>query len=236
MPSAYPDHVVKVSGIADLDKMLAAGRVVDEMALPPPRPSTSASSGSGDTLPRIKLKVKPLRRTPTKTKAVPKKSKIAKTSGAVPTTPASASGVDLELVWESKPLTRRDLTIPAGKQTNQTGSVNLDKGLLEDTVDHRHYFRDEVFAHLKWTPRSKTVEEAFAKFHLVLKGISYGEYDLAIRHSTSKTSTSYKQKNAMTRLSWGPMREFVARPDLIERTLALYRDRVDPKRFVLEID
>lgn len=40
----------------------------------------------------------------------------------------------------------------------------------------------------------------------------------------------------MTRLSWGPMREYVASPDLIGRTLALYRDKVDPARFVLEID
>lgn len=40
----------------------------------------------------------------------------------------------------------------------------------------------------------------------------------------------------MTRLSWGPMREYIARSDLIGRTLALYRDKVDPTRFVLEID
>jgi len=52
----------------------------------------------------------------------------------------------------------------------------------------------------------------------------------------STTSESYKQRNAMTRLSWGPMREYVASPDLIGRTLALYRDKVDPARFVLEID
>jgi hypothetical protein len=44
------------------------------------------------------------------------------------------------------------------------------------------------------------------------------------------------QNNAMTRLSWGAMREYIARPDLIDRTLAVYRDKVDPKRFVIEID
>ena len=42
--------------------------------------------------------------------------------------------------------------------------------------------------------------------------------------------------DSMTRLSWGPMREYVAKPDLIGRTLALYRDKVDLMRFVLEID
>jgi hypothetical protein len=53
-------------------------------------------------------------------------------------------GVELELVWESKPLTRRDLTIPEAKNTHATGSINLDKGLLPEEVDHRHYFRSEV--------------------------------------------------------------------------------------------
>jgi hypothetical protein len=71
---------------------------------------------------------------------------------------------------------------------------------------------------------------------LVLKGISYGEFDLPIRHTNSTTSKAYIQRNAMTRLSWGPMREYVARPDLIGRTLALYRDKIDLTRFVLEID
>jgi hypothetical protein len=93
-----------------------------------------------------------------------------------------------------------------------------------------------VFPHLGWVSRSKTVDEAFAKFQLVLKGISYGEFDLAIRHTNSTTSTAYKQRNAMTRLSWGPMREYVARPDLIGRNLVLYRDKIDPKCFVLELD
>lgn len=40
----------------------------------------------------------------------------------------------------------------------------------------------------------------------------------------------------MTRLSWGPLRDYVGRDGLLGRTLALYRDKADPKRFVLEID
>lgn len=237
----YPDHVVKVVAASILDNMLACGRLVDEMDTPPPRPSTSAgTSASGDTVPRIKLKVPSLRRALAKAKATPKKLKPVKVTVAAgkpaPKLAPPIAGVEFELVWESKPLTRRDLTIPDAAKTHATGSVNLDKGLLPEEVDHRHYFRDDVFPHLAWTVRSATVDEAFAKFQLVLKGISYGEYDLAIRHSNSKTTETYKQHNAMTRLSWGPMREFVARPDLIGRTLALYRDKVDPKRFVLEID
>lgn len=239
LPSGYPENVVRIGSISDLDELLANGRLVDEMAVSPPRPTTSAAGmGESDAVPRMKLKVVPLRRALAIAKAAPKKQKLpkAKTGVAAPKAVPVVVGFEFELVWESKPLTRRDLTIPDAKGTHATGSVNLDKGLLPEDVDHRHYFRDDVFPHLVWATRSKTVDEAFSKFHLVMKGISCGEFDLAIRHTTSTTSEAYKQRNAMTRLSWGPMREYVARPDLIGRTLALYRDKVDPTRFVLEID
>ena len=243
LPTDHPDNVMRVNAVVDLDEMLASGRLVDEMAIPPPRPTTSAGgAGASDTVPRIKLKVAPLRRTLRKAKAAPKKPKTPKAATpakagmpAPPPVPATV-GVEFELVWESKQLTRRDLTIPVAAGTHATGSINLDKGLLPEDVDHRHYFRDDVFPHLAWASKSATVDEAFAKFQLVLKGISYGEFDLAIHHTNSTTSKAYIQRNAMTRLSWGPMREYIARPDLIDRTLALYRDKVDPTRFVLEID
>jgi HKD family nuclease len=243
LPTEYPSHIKRIQTAAELDELLASGRVVDEMATPPPRPSTSAGlGGATDVVPRIKLKVAPLRRALAKANAAAKKPQVpkvapqAKIGAPAPKPVPSTVGVEFELVWESKPLEERDLQIPKGKNTNKTGSINLDKGLMPETVDHRPYFRNNVFSALTWTQRSATVDEAFAKFQLVLKGISYGEFDLAIRHTTSTTSAAYLQNNAMTRLSWGPMREYIARPDLIGRTLALYRDKVDPTRFVLEID
>ncbi|OEO30346.1 hypothetical protein VW23_021750 [Devosia insulae DS-56] len=234
LPAEYPDHILKVTKSSQLDEWLAAGRLVDEMALPPPRPSSRGSgTGAGDSVPRIKLKVQPLRRPLRKAKAAGKKQPGAKLAKA----PAPiAPGVDLELVWESTPLTRRDLNIPDGANTNKTGSINLDKGLLPEDVDHRHYFRDDVFTALAWSARTAAVDEAYAKFQLVLKGISYGEFDLAIRHTTSTTSRTYLQHNAMFRLSWGATAAYVAHDDLIGRTLALYRDNADPTKFVLEID
>jgi HKD family nuclease len=246
----YPEHVEKVKSKAALDDLLASGRIVDEMALPPPRPATAAPAGkSSDMVTRIKLKVPAIRRALAKAKAAAKKpvaikpvpTKAVKGVKAVaPPVPAAQQtvGVELELVWESKPLAERDLNIPSGANTHATGSINLDKGLLDAAVDHRHYFRDEVFNLLLWSASIGTqlTEEAYAKFQLVLKGISYGEFDLKIAHSTNAESRTYQQRNAMTRLSWGPARTFVGRQDLIGRTLALYRDKVDPTRFVLEID
>lgn len=230
LPTDYPNHVQEIDNPGLLDDLLSAGRIVDEMAALPPRPSTSSSKTSVDKVPPIKLKVSPLRTSLVAAKAAPKQ----------PATPQDDShpslGVELELVWESKPLTRRDLSIPKTEGTHATGSVNLDKGLLPNDIDHRHYFRDIVFPHLAWNSRSRTVDEAFAKFHLILKGVSYGEFDLGIHHSTSTTSVAYRQRNAMTRLSWGPMRQFISSDDYIGRTLSLFRDKIDPQKFVLEID
>lgn len=155
---------------------------------------------------------------------------------ATPTAAAPATGVNLDLVWESKPLTERDLNIPTGTNTNKTGSINLDKGLLPEEEDHRPYFRNKVFDALNWIYRSPTVDEAWGQFQLVLKGVSHGVFDMVVRHTNSTTSPSYLQNNAMTRLSWGPMRDYVADASLIGRTLALYRDRADPTQFIIEID
>lgn len=239
-PAEHPKNVLKITTAAELDELHEKGLLIDEAAAAPPKPATSGSSPADDSVPRIKLKVSPIRVSlavakKAAAKGVPTKKASAKKAAAA--RPA-ATGVAFERVWESKELTRRDLDVPiAETNTNRTGSINLDKGLLDDDIDHRHYFRDHVFDSLKWSPGKRPkVEEAYAKFQLVLKGVSYGEFDLRIAHSTNTTSATYKQRNAMTRLSWGPMREYIARPDFIGRSLTLYRDMADPKRFVLEID
>lgn len=242
----HPEHVVAVSSQAVLDAMLKAGRLIDETALPPPRPRTSAGgSADTDTLKRIALKVPRIKRPVTKAAApaaAPAKAKSAKPAaaakGAAAAVPVPATiGVDFELVWESESLMRRDLNVPDGDNTAATGSINLDKGLLTDDVDFRHYFREEVFPALAWAPgRSAGVHEAQATVQLVIKGLAYGEFQTRVAHTISSTSRSYLQKNAMTRLSWGAMKPYVAREDLIGRNLALYRDKADPTRFVVEID
>lgn len=131
-----------------------------------------------------KAAAKPAALPPTGKKAVPAKKAAAAAPAATPPAP----GVEYELVWESKELERSDLNIPDGANTNVKGSISLDKGRLPAEVDHRHYFREEVFAGLSWQPRGKTVEEAYAKCHLVLKGISHGEFDVPISHTMGTDS------------------------------------------------
>jgi hypothetical protein len=57
------------------------------------------------------------------------------------------------LLWESGPLTERDLNIPKGSNTNATGSMLIKKGELKN-IDQRHYFRDVLFSNLEWNVSS----------------------------------------------------------------------------------
>lgn len=234
----YPEHVVRLKSVDELDALHEEGRLIDEASSFPPRPITSGSGVKSDGLTRIKLPVTPLVRSV-------KRSDLPKTPSApahaadtspTPTSTTASTGSELELVWKSKPLTERDLTIPSGANTHETGSINLDKGLLDEDIDHRHFFRDEVFSALSWTSKSATVEEAYARFGLIVKGMEHGEFELRIAHTTSTTSAAYQQHNAMTRLSWGEMKPHIAHPSFIGRTMSLYRNAKDPHRFVVEID
>ena len=112
----------------------------------------------------------------------------------------------------------------------------MDKGFLPKTTDHRHYFRDTVFNALEWVSSRKEVEVAVARFQLVVIGVTLGDADLTIAHSTSTTNTSYRQLNAMTRLRWGRMQQHVANRDLLHRSLKLFRNRSDPMQFLIAID
>lgn len=239
LTAEYPSHVTRVQNVKELDDLLESGRIIDENQLPPVTPSRLAPNANADTVPPMQLKVKPVKAKLTKSLlgGLPKRKKMAAATVAAGAA-ALNLGADYELVWESKELTRRDLSIPDDKVTHPTGSMNLDKGRLAVDIDHRHYFRDEVFNDLAWTSsaRTRTVEDATATFELVLKGVSAGEFTLEIHHTTSTNTRMYEQRNAMTRLSWGKMHTTIGRPDLIGRTAKLYRNRTDTKKFLIEID
>lgn len=232
LSAAYPQNIVHVKHVDELNDLCEHGRLVNEASTLPPRGSR-ATSGHADDVPRMSLPVEWLRGPSVR----PRAPTTEPTRDTMATSGFPGPSVKPTLMWRSKALTERDLGIPSGKNTHPTGSINLDKGHLDPSVDHRHYFRQVVFAALDWGPsRHSTVEEAYAPFRLIVKGIERGEFELRVGHTTSTTTPSYLQKNAMTRLSWGPTKEFVARRDLVGRTMALYRDRADRTRFVIAID
>jgi hypothetical protein len=202
----YPSHVVRVRAVAELDALLASGRLIDETALPPPRPKAStrrAGAVDGDSVPPIKLKVPPIHR------AIPKAPALPKNAAARPALPGGLPlGVVVvnaayEPVWQSKPLSRRSLTIPTGLNTNPTGSTNLGKGLLKD-IDPVTYFRVDIFGHLDWEQydnrAGNVAERVDAQFDLILKGDLVGTFTLTLHHSLTRAAAAAKDKNVPTEL------------------------------------
>jgi hypothetical protein len=106
-----------------------------------------------------------------------------------------------------------------------------------ENIDQRHFFRNEVFDSLTWTPdpQKPHLERAEAKCEILIKNLNYGKFTLRLTHNTSTTSKAYQQKNAMTQVHWGEVVPLIARRDLLGRTMFLYR-KEDPPEFLIEID
>lgn len=230
----HPQHVFKITSPKQADELFESGRLADEAIIPAPSTTSGVKRGKRDDLPPMKL----MRISFPKSKLP--RTKVSKAAVKKnPVTPTPTSIIGYRLVWESKGLNERDLNIPSGKNTAPTGSMGLKKGGLVD-IDQRHYFRDEVFHDLVWaldkSPSNKKWERAQTTFELVIKNINYGFFDLKLSHNTDKKSRSYQQKNFMTQLHWGEAKEHIAKPDLLERILYIYRKDVDPPEFMIEID
>lgn len=231
MLAEHPQHVFLIKNIKHAEELFESGRLADEDVILAPSTISHIKKGKRDDLPPMNLNRTIQRRG--KSPVVKPSPKTAKPAAGSVASPLAAAKY---LVWESKVLVERDLNIPTGARTNPTGSMGLKKGSFE-SIDQRHYFRDEVFADLTWTPdaRRPKWERAQAKFELVIKNLNYGVFDLKLSHNTAKGAT-YQQKNFMTQVHWGDAKEHVAKRDLLGRILYLYRKDTDPPEFMIEID
>lgn len=230
LEEAHPQNVRAITDTTQIAYLHGLGLLVDEDTSPPARTWTTSAAASKDETPRMKMALSPKRRTRKK----PGLSVGTSPSGGQ-VVDGNVAGTDFEVVWESGPLGRRDLGIPTAANTKRTGSINLDKGAFGKTIDQRHYFREEVFSALDWPTVSQAVDRAPAVFDLIVKGVRCGTHILTVRHTTSTTSKSYDQDNAMTRISWGTAASFVRKEELKDSILTLSRDRNDHKRFVLDV-
>ena len=230
MVKSHPKHVFAIADNAHAEALFSEGRLADETIIPAPSPTSENESKKGDGLPRMTLWR--VDRAHLKAKAIGS----AKKKGGAPksATPLSTARY---LVWKSNPLRERDLNIPEGKNTNPTGSMGLKMGAFDD-IDHRHYFRNDVFSGLNWVADNppKKKERAAADFELVIKNVDYGSFQLTISHNPDKTSKTYKQRNMMTHLHWGQVLPLIQRKDLLGRTLLLYRQDATPPTYTIEID
>ena len=215
----YPQHVFQVNTQERIDALVDEGRLEDE-SIKVVRSIGRASSGKTGAI---------LKAMPVLTTRVRKVSTTTQ-SGSVRISSAS------NILWKMSNLVERDLCIPKKHGTHQTGSIGIKKGLLEN-IDHRHHFRDVVFAGLDWkfdTAKGKThLEKAKANFEIIIDGISYGVFTLGLSHNTRRDTVSYRQKNTMTQLQWRGARKLIAKREHLGKDMTLYGR--DEKNFQLVI-
>lgn len=229
LTTRFPKHVFKIADSAHAGELLKSGRLADESV----RITRAPGSHIGKGVDRDDLRVMPLY----SVGKIAKKGTVDSRSFAPPPAAAVAALDSFYEVWRSKALAERDLNIPKGKTTNNTGSIGLDKGMME-VGDHRHYFRDAVFAALPWAsgPKNKHIVRSESVFTLVVKGVAYGKFQLKLSHNTRTDTRTYEQNNSMTSLHWGPVKSLIAREDLLGRTLTLSRRDTTPPQYLIEID
>ena len=114
--------------------------------------------------------------------------------------------------------------------------MGLKKGLLEG-IDFQRYFRDEVLSYLTWEPHSTLgKEQAVGSFYINTGGRSRGLFNLIVTHDNRTNTIMYKQHQFMTTLHWGSAIASIRDPALLGRTFHLYRDRMHPTKFLIDID
>lgn len=141
-------------------------------------------------------------------------------------------------VWQSKPLTERDLNVPTGSNTNITGSMLWKKGL--SNLDQLHDFYLKIFNGLQWQPASNPKKnhllKANAQFEIYIHGIFKGSFNLTLTHNTLTNTKSYRQGNSMTSVSWGLAKSLIANPAYLGKYMYLYKSSVPTDPFILMID
>ena len=238
LPTRFPEHVFQIKTETAANELFDQGRLTDEEVIIANPTRSSVRKGERDKLKPINL---PRYAAPQRSKRIHASRRPPATATtatqALPTPVTASRAAEFVLTWESNALKERDLNIPTGVNTNATGSMLWKKGAIED-IDQRHFFRDDVFVHLPWTrdPKLPHYERAEADFTLVIKGLNYGTHRLKLSHNTRKTSVTYKQKNAMTSVSWGSVADVIGKRDLLGRTMSLFRNGKKPPEFLIEID
>jgi hypothetical protein len=78
------------------------------------------------------------------------------------------------------------------------------------------------------------LERATINVEIVIKNLSYGEYELEVTHDPRTNTRSYEQRNVMTKIKWGEARALIAKRDLLDRTMRLFKKNAT--NFMIVID
>lgn len=89
-------------------------------------------------------------------------------------------------------------------------------------IDHKHYFRDDFFGDLPWTPREgKEVEqEVIVGFRTWIDGDDFGVQELRLSHNPARIAD---QGNVPTLVHWGELGKILRETNYVGEYMSLER-------------
>lgn len=235
LEARHTENIFALNCGYDLDEMVKEGLLIDESTTTFITKNKSSKATRENNRTRMKIKTRKIAST--------KKSKVQTNEPIlIPNTTKSISAIiDNALLWKSGPLTRRDLNIPDGKNTNRTGSMLFKVGDPSQNIDQRHYFREVVFKDADWKFGTKATnlhkEFCNVKFRIIIRGIDYGIHMLELSHDTRTDTATYLQNNGVTNIRWGSVvKLLIAQEDLLGDILCIYAPDIDSDIFTLTFD
>lgn len=140
------------------------------------------------------------------------------------------------LVWTRSNIPGSSVQIAGTGNTNPTGGLRLVQGgfrVSGNIIDQTTYFRQQVFGSFTWNQvsHSPVVETTTANFIITVRGNTWGEFQLEVRH---KPSGEAGQGNYTTSISWGGIGERIREANLVGSLIEIYAPSDTSEPFHIE--
>jgi hypothetical protein len=220
---AMPDGLTLVTDLADLDELVARGRL--DVPRPPLVRSVKAPSSTGPTeritlSPLTSIPAVPATAAPEASRGSEPPAESAEPSGQQPGIAALLPSGPVTTAEWSKSLSRSDAQRKL--RGNQRGSITLVKSRYP--IDVQNYFRFDLFGSCSWQPdTSRTgqhLETAAVPFRTTVLGRDLGIVHFDISYGSNREAD---ERNYTTLLHLGPLGPEFAAQDMTGRTLRLER-------------
>lgn len=84
-------------------------------------------------------------------------------------------------------------------------------------------------------PQHNHLERSEADFVIEIQGVRYGTFTLKLTHNSRTDTAAYRQKNSMTQIHWGETRSVIAKEELLDEKMRLYKLVKAKKIYKIEV-
>lgn len=173
-------------------------------------------------LPGLSVKLAPVRANAPSGSRTLAQTQGASRSESDETAPAGSAPLptnDVQRRWVKK-LKPSDAQRPPQPDSKRTGALRLSRETAP--IDHKRYFREDLFGGLPWAPVEgrEEVQEVFVSFRTWIDGQDMGLQELRLSHAPHRISG---QGNITTNLHWGELGKVLASKSHVGQYVSLER-------------